>query len=455
MTGERGVHGSFWLRGGGLSVSKQVQEGLSGGISRYEVRDQLNRILLSRHFAKAKKKSRFLEFLCEQALSGMAEGVSEYAIGVDIYERGSDFDPQQDSIVRVQAHEIRKSLVAYYGDDGRGDRLRIDLPVGGYVPVFTRIKEESPPASQELVAAVEAAPVRRPPHWLILVIAVGCALSAGWLLRGLVARSAGGNAPASPPEAAIWFWRPFLPPAQPPLVVLPVHPLLRAAHGGDSPALWKRGQVIDKGKLPEFRDTMHFRELPEFRFVPSTTDFTAVGEALGLLNLSELLGAAGQKIQARAGRQVDYEAIKAGNTILLGGNQSWSGRIFLYKDGFEFHNGVISNNKPLPGEQAVYRPEFDPVTGNLSRDYGLVLMLPNERRDQRVLLIYGIYTQGSQAAIEFVTNIERLTELRKSLMERAADKKSVPKYFQVLVATTVENYFPGKVSLISSRAIPE
>jgi hypothetical protein len=393
--------------------------------------------------------------MCEQALSGKAEGVNEYTIGVDIYERGADFNPQEDSIVRVQAHEIRKSLVAYYGEEGREDRLRIDLPAGGYVPMFTRINERSPAAAQEPEAPVESAPVRRPPYRLMIVVAVCCALLSGWLLRGLMVRSAAGNAPARLPDGAVWFWQPFLPPAQPPLVVLPVHPLLRAAHGGDSPATWKRGQVIDKEKLPEFRDTIHFRELPEFRFVPNTTDFTAVGEALGLLNLSELLVGAGQKIHANAGRLVDYEAVKSGNTILLGGNQSWSGRIFLYKDGFEFHNGVISNKMALPGEQAVYRPEFDPVTGNLSRDYALVLMLPNERRDQRVLLIYGIYTQGSQAAIEYVTNTERLAELRKALAERSPDHRSIPNYFQVLLSTSVENYVPGKVSLVSTRVIPE
>src|SRR5436853_2594041 len=60
----------------------------------------------------------------------------------------------------------------------------------------------------------------------------------------------------------------------------------------------------------------------------------------------------------------------------------------------------------------------------LSRDYALVLMLPNERHDQRVLLIYGIYTQGSQAAIEYVTNPDRLAELRQSLLEHTA----APKY---------------------------
>jgi hypothetical protein len=437
------------------SVSKQAQEGLAGGISRYEVRDQLNRILLSRHFVKARKKSRFLEFLCDQALSGKTEGANEYTIGVDIYERGADFNPHEDSIVRVQAHEIRKSLVAYYGEEGREDRLRIDLPAGGYFPVFTRINGKSPAAAHKPEAPAESAPMRRPPYWLTIVAAVCCALPAGWVLRGLMVPSAAGNAPARLPDGAVWFWQPFLPPAPPPLIVLPVHPLLRAAHGGDSPAIWKSGQLIDKEKLPEFRDTIHFHELPEFRFVPDTTDFTAIGEALGLLNLSDFLGGAGQKIHANGGRSVDYESVKRGNAILLGGNQSWSGRIFVYQDGFEFHNGEISNKKPLPHEQALYRPEFDPVTGNLSRDYALVLMLPNERRDQRVLLIYGIYTQGSQAAIEFVTNPERLTELRQSLIERAADKKSVPKYFQVLLTTTVENYVPGKVSLVSTRAIPE
>jgi hypothetical protein len=433
-------------------VSKTVHDGPTGGISRYEVRDQLKRVLLSRHFVKARKKSRFLEFMCEQALSGKAGEVNEYTIGSDIYERGAAFNPQEDSIVRVQAHEIRKSLVAYYEEKGREDRLWIDLPPGGYVPVFRRINDEATATEPE--SRPTRARFRRPVPALLAGIAVCGALAGGWLLRDLVGRRSSAVPPRLP-EGLAWFWHPFVPPAPPPLVVLPVHPLLRAAHGGDSPAIWERGHVIPKDELPEFRDTIHFRELPEFRFVPSTTDFTAVGEALGLLNLSELLAGAGQKIRANAGRLVDYEAVKSGNTILLGGNQSWSGRIFLYTAGFELHNGVISNKQPLAGEQAVYRPEFDAVTGNLSRDYALVLMLPNERRDQRVLLIYGIYTQGSQAAIEYVTNTERMLELRRVLVERSADGKSIPKYFQVLLSTTVESYVPGRVSLVGTRIIPE
>ena len=63
--------------------------------------------------------------------------------------------------------------------------------------------------------------------------------------------------------------------------------------------------------------------------------------------------------------------------------------------------------------------------------------------------------QGSHAAIEYITNIERLAELRKALAVLAPDHRTVPKFFQVLLTTTVENYVPGKVSLVSARVIPE
>jgi len=436
-------------------MSKDYRDKAPGAISRYEMRDQLRRILESRHFSKAKKKSRFLEFVCEQVLLGNAEKLNEYVIGVDIYERGVDFNQQDDAIVRVQAHEIRKALKDYYSQEGREDPWRIDLPAGGYVPVFTRLSEVQTAQGKE--PAVAIAPPRNAiwRDWRTVALAAGCLLLGALFLRERLAdRQPARGGPGLPPGAA-WFWQPFLPPAEPPLVVLPVHPLLRAAHGGDSVATLRQSHLIPKQELPDFRDTMHYRELEEFRFVSSTTDFTAVGEALGLLDLFELFASAGQKIQLKAGRLVDFESVKRANTILLGGNQSWSGRIFLYSEGFEFHAGLISNKTPRAGEQPVYKPEFDPVTNALRRDYALVLMLPNERHDQRILLIYGIYTQGSQAAIEYVTNTERLAELRKALMALALDKKTVPRFFQALLSTTVENSVPGRVSLAGVRIVPE
>jgi hypothetical protein len=238
------------------------------------------------------------------------------------------------------------------------------------------------------------------------------------------------------------------------LIVIPNHPVLRAAHNGDSAETVAHGHEIPKADLPEFRDTIHFRELRRFVFVPSMTDFTAVGETLGVVRLCEMFLRAADTCRVQPSRLVNFEEIRNGNAILLGGSQAWSGRVFLETQGFQLQGGVVLNRNPQPGEKAEYKPEFDPVSNQLTRDYALVLMLPNEEKENRVLLIYGIYTQGSQAAIEYLMDPERMAVLRKALVAVSSDHKTVPPYFQALLTTTVENAVPGTTSLVAVRRIP-
>jgi hypothetical protein len=432
-------------------------------ISRYEIRDQLKRILASKSFAKTRRRNRFLEFVCEQTLLGNSETLNEYLIGVEVYERGQDFNPQEDAIVRVQASEIRKSLRDYYSEEGKTDPWRIDLPAGHYVPVFTKGNASPPPASP--AAATEIGPVVGPPpapgflrrNALALGLAVACAALLGLQLWEHFGARAAARAVAAAglPAGTEWFWKSFVPPAESPLIVVPNHPLLRPAHEGDSPATLEHSHLIPKSKLTEFRDTIHFRELREFNYVSDLTDFTGMGEAVGLVNFFELFASAGQKVRVKPARLVDFDTLKRTNAIMLGGNQGWSGRIFMYPDGFSMHAGLIENKHPRPGEQAIYRPEFDSLSNSLRRDYALALMLPNVDHDHRILLTYGIYTKGTQAAIEYVTNPECLRDLRERLTALTADKKSPPQFFQVLLTTAVENDVPGRASFVTARLVPE
>ena len=428
-------------------------------ISLFEKREELRRVLGSKNFAGAPKKTRFLEFVSEQTFLGNGEKLNEYLIGVEVYDRGSDFNPQKDPIVRVQAHEIRRVLKKYYEEDGKSSLVRIDLPSGHYVPVFSRGTPDNanlpePPAE----AASLGPPSGSRSHLaLTLILAAGCLVLAFLLATSGRRGEAAGNSrspTATLPESIEWFWAPFLPPSEAPLIVIPNHPLLRAAHDGDSPETMAAGHEIPKTSLPEFRDTIHFRELKRFLFVPSLTDFTSVGETMGVVSLCEMFFNVGQKCRVQQSRLVNFEEIKGVNAILLGGNQAWSGRVFLNVEGFHFQSGVILNRNPRAGEKPMYKPEFDPVTNQLTRDYALVLMLPNERKENRVLLIYGIYTQGSQAAIEYLKNPERMAELRKALVDLSPDRKTIPPYFQALLTTTVENAVPGTSSLVAVRVIP-
>ncbi|MBZ5681889.1 MAG: hypothetical protein LAO24_17465 [Acidobacteriia bacterium] len=426
-------------------------------ISLFEKREELRRILESKHFANSPKKTRFLEFVAEQSFLGNGDKLNEYLIGVEVYDRGVDFNPQRDPIVRVQAHEIRRILKKYYEEDGQGALIRIDLPSGHYVPIFVRsaLEEASPASIPGAQVSPDAQPSNRLHFAFTVSLGILCVVFASLLA---VSRWSNGHTqsriqPGTLPDGLEWFWHPFLPPADAPLITIPNHPLLRAAHDGDSPQTLAGGHEIPKADLPEFRDTIHFRELKRFLFVPSLTDFTSVGETLGVVSLCKMFSSVGQPCRVQQSRLVNLEEIKGDNAILLGGNQAWSGRVFLNVEGFHFQSGVILNRSPQPGEQAVYKPEFDSVTNQLTRDYAVVLMLPNERKEKRVLLIYGIYTQGSQAAIEYLTNPERMAELRKALLDRSPDHKTIPPYFQLLLTTTVENSVPGKSSLVALRII--
>ena len=434
-----------------------VHTSVASSISLFEKREELRRVLESKYFVNSPKKTRFLEFVSEQALMGNGDKLNEYLIGVEVYDRGVDFNAQKDPIVRVQAHEIRRLLNKYYEEEGRGGLIRLDLPSGHYYPVFRRSTVEE--CAADMPVAAEGLPTsthNRLHLSITLVLGVLCLTLAALLLYlWRSGQAAPPRAQASTlPDGIQWFWRPFLPPADAPLITIPNHPLLRAAHDGDTPQTLAEGHEIPKESLPEFRDTIHFRELKRFVFVPSLTDFTSVGEALGVVNLCKMFASVGQGCRVQPSRLVNFEEIKGDNAILLGGNQSWSGRVFLNVKGFQFQSGVILNRNPQPGEKEIYKPEFDPVTNQLTRDYAVVLMLPNERKEKRVLLIYGIYTQGSQAAIEYLTNPERMSELRKALLDLSPDHATLPLHFQLLLTTTVENSVPGKSSLVAIRVIP-
>lgn len=428
-------------------------------VSLFEKREELRRVLESKNFARAPKKTRFLEFVSEQTFLGNGDNLNEYLIGVEVYGRGSGFNAQEDPIVRVQAHEIRRLLKQYYEEEGKESLIRIDLPAGHYVPVFGRnavleAAEPEPHAEQDKPRT----PVWTRLHFVLtLTLAAICVLLA--FLLASRSRQDRPQAPAQAAPAALsddlaWFWRPFLPPAVGPVIVIPNHPLLRAAHDGDSPQTLASGHEIPKASLPEFRDTIHYRELKRFLFVPSLTDFTSVGETLGVVRLCNMFNNVGETCKVQQSRLVNFDEIKGENAILLGGSQAWSGRVFLNTEGFQLQSGVILNRNPQLGEKSIYRPEFDSVTNQLTRDYALVLMLPNEKKENRVLLIYGIYTQGSQAAIEYLTNPEQMRELRKALLRMSPDHKTIPPYFQALLETTVENSVPGTSTLVALRVIP-
>ncbi len=92
-----------------------------------DVGDQLGKLLASQLFSNSRRKAKLLKYLTEASLQGRGGEISEYAIGLDVFDRPSSFDPRIDSTVRAEMSRLRTRLKEYYSGEGRSDRVLIEF----------------------------------------------------------------------------------------------------------------------------------------------------------------------------------------------------------------------------------------------------------------------------------------------------------------------------------------
>ncbi|HTS71340.1 MAG TPA: malectin domain-containing carbohydrate-binding protein [Terriglobia bacterium] len=158
-------------------------------------KEELERVLRSGNFPRAPLQGKLLKYICEEFFAGRSDRVKEYILATEVFGRGAGFDQNQDAIVRVEAHRLRKNLREYYEGEGKNNIIHIVIEPGHYVPKFV---------TRELAAAVKtdtfdtsagndgaggqiAEPnVKHPRPWRLLAIIAGIcciALIAGILMR--------------------------------------------------------------------------------------------------------------------------------------------------------------------------------------------------------------------------------------------------------------------------------
>ncbi len=158
-----------------------------------EEKAELEAVFASGIFSRAPGLAHMLRYVCTKYFEGQSDQVKEYNIAVEALGRPADFDQKRDSIVRVEAHRLRRRLNEYYEGEGASHRVRIVLPSGQYVPQFLQIEPQkalvpnpgtelatvSPvvvipePSLPERVAAA-AHPRSRTPLWVLLSLLAAC-----------------------------------------------------------------------------------------------------------------------------------------------------------------------------------------------------------------------------------------------------------------------------------------
>jgi hypothetical protein len=118
---------------------------------------ELDALLASGIFNRAPNLAQLLNYICSKYFEGASDQIKEYSVAIEALGRGPEFDQKRDSIVRVEAHRLRKRLREYYEADGASHAVKIIIPPGQYAPKF--ISEESLlPASNGSAVPAKAKP---------------------------------------------------------------------------------------------------------------------------------------------------------------------------------------------------------------------------------------------------------------------------------------------------------
>jgi hypothetical protein len=103
-----------------------------------DLRAALDRVLASAAFARSERLRAFLAYVVTCEIEGKASQLKGYTIAVDVFRRPDAFNADSDPLVRVHAGKLRKLLAGYYETEGADDTIQIDIPKGGYTPVYLR-----------------------------------------------------------------------------------------------------------------------------------------------------------------------------------------------------------------------------------------------------------------------------------------------------------------------------
>jgi len=150
-----------------------------------KIRQNLERVLSSQEFRTSKRCQDFLKYVVERTLEGQAETLKERTIAMDVFGRGSEYDPADSATVRVRAGEVRKRLERYYINEGTRDTIRIEIPAGTYVPEFqpqekTRTPELPEKISESASPKTELRPSLRGRVAAALIVLVTVAITLLW-----------------------------------------------------------------------------------------------------------------------------------------------------------------------------------------------------------------------------------------------------------------------------------
>lgn len=416
----------------------------------------LERVAASTSLKRAARLRELLLYVGRRALIDGCSQVHESEIGSAVFERPADYDTSVDTIVRVNATELRKRIETYFNAEGLHEPVIMEIPRGSYIPVFrprpieTQIDIGGPgEAGVHASETSNVIPETRhsserhrwmTPAWIasgttIVVLAVSCIV-----LWNRLESIQGSLYPWRDSPSVVAFWSGFLDGSKNTDIVISdssfslIQDLSKKSFSlNDYLSRNYTAQLHDQN--PEI--TSAYNRIAYWSLA-SPGEFQLSKRLLGLDPLN-------RKFRMYFAREYMPDLIRRDNVVLIGSRigNPWV-ELFEADTNFAFEsdNGYrIVNRAPTAGEQKTY-------TWAGSIGYCVVAYLPNPDRNSTVLLIEGTNAEATQAAGDFLLSESQLSNFQKTL-----HVTKLP-HFEVLLKTTWLKGAPLQETIEAYRVHP-
>jgi hypothetical protein len=401
---------------------------------------QIDKLVNSHVLHGSESLCKLLRYLAKHVLDHPGTPIKEYQIATEVFGRSSDFDPQLDSMVRVQAGRLRVKLSEYYGSDGSEDPIIVELPKGTYVLAFHHRSPTAAKSNNGAAAVASAEPTAPRRNWIIATASLTILLAIAAIV--IVSMVSGRNSAqagiardtdsASAPMRV--FWGGFISGQEVPWVIF------SNAKFVGRPEVALRYYDANKDKNATIFD-----------------HYTGVGEVLAVHTLDRLFDTFHREIRVKRGSLFSLDDAKDTNLIFVGSPLE---NLTLLEipgtEDFVFHRVTtgprkgdpeVVNVHPQPGEQKEYlgTPTDDPLT----EDYAVIALLRGTEPTQSVLILAGDTTMGTQAAVEYVCNKNSVEQL---LLRLPVSQTGQLKPFEALIRVKVTRGVPVSTELVALRS---
>ena len=430
------------------------------------------RIAASGGFTKSERLPRFLIYICEQFLTGNAHQINEQRIGAQIFNRGRDYNPGEDNIVRSYARLLRKRLDLYFAGEGRDEPMRIVIPRGGYVPVFESLIDvvkisasstqtvHNEDARVELIATENESDAKETMDWERKPAAPFCpwlfassrrasliGLIVGLILASIVWWGVGAVQAQRAISPAHVLWAQLFQQNRDTLIV-PSDSGLDLLQSLTSRSInleqYANGSYLSEVPPQAGMDERALRVLGRGRY----TSVASLNIVSRLVQLPEFVA---NRAQIRVARSVTAEDFKNSNVVLLGSVHSdpW---VSLFESRLSFRlqyapqedASYVLNEHPIGTERKIYR-ETPESTSNAT--YGTIAFLPNLDGTGHVLILQGLNMAGTQATAGTLFTARAI----QAVLKQASMPDGTLHPFELLVETTSIGASAPEFQVIATR----